>query len=494
VSPATTAAAAGYALAGHFARIPRWRGRCNAPAGMKRSPHESPRSPAAAVALLSALALAAAAPARAQDAGSAAPLLDVADAVDAAQRNNHAIAGTALEIDRADERAAALRTRRLPALKLDAFAGRQLNSLDFDVPAGSLGSFPPLGPIPPTSSTVTKDADWFAVGSASVGQPLTQQYRIGLGLQALRLERKVAGEELRHEKQRVAAEVRTTYFQISATEAGVLALRALIRAIEDVDAVTTRYREEDIVLRSEALEVKARLARERQRLVAAENSLATLREHLNQLMGRDVATPFRVIPPAQLASRSGGITLEAAREQARAARPEVRKAALHIQQAETAKRLARADWIPDVTLAASYARAANSGALPDQVSTVGILFSWEPWDWGRRNREASERALAIRQAREAQQETSHGIEVEVGQRWRELQDATLRLDATVVAEQAAQAYLDDTRNRYREDARMLHDVLEAEARMSRARHDHTDALAGYWSAAAELERTIGHEN
>ena len=56
------------------------------------------------------------------------------------------------------------------------------------------------------------------------------------------------------------------------------------------------------------------------------------------------------------------------------------------------------------------------------------------------------------------------------------------------------AYLGDLRNKYREDATLLQDVLTAEARLSAARHDFTDAVASYWSATAELERTIGDEN
>jgi outer membrane protein TolC len=430
-------------------------------------------------------------PARGQDAPVPAPLLPLEDAIEAARRHNHQLAISALDVDRAEERRAAFRTRRLPSFHLDGFGGRQLNDLELKVPAGSLGT---LGAFPPTVGSLSVPADWFGVGMASVGQPLTQQYRIGLGLESLRLDREVASEDVRRERQRLDAEVRTTYSQLSANETAVLALRALIRAIEEVDDLTTRYRAEEIVLRSEALEVKARLARERQRLAATESGLATQREHLNQLMGRDVATPFRVSAPSELASRASALSLETAREQARAARPEIRKASLHTAQAETARRLVRAEWIPDLTLTASYARATSSGPFPKESSTVGLMFSWEPFEWGRRGREASERSLAIQQARDAQVETAQQIEVEVGQRWRAVQDAALQLEATRASQEAAQAYLDDTRNRYREDAKKLFDVLESEARLSRARSDFTDALAGYWTATAELERAIGHES
>jgi len=329
---------------------------------------------------------------------------------------------------------------------------------------------------------------------ASASQPLTQQYRIGLGLEVLRLDRQVAEEDVRRERQRVAAEVRATYYQLSAQEAGVAALRDLVRSVEELDAVTTRYRAEEVVLRSDALEVGARLARERQRLAAAESAVATQREHLNQLMGRDVGTPLRVARPEELSPRAAGISLEGARARARGSRADIRTAALRVEQADTARRIAHAGWIPDVSLTASYARLVNTKVLPDEVASVGLVFSWEPFDWGRKSHEAAERKLQMEQARQGREETEQQVEVEVGLRWRAVKDAAALVDATRLEEQASTASLDIDRNRYRENATILRDVLRTEARLSNARHDYTDALAGYWSAAAALERAIGDEN
>ena len=46
------------------------------------------------------------------------------------------------------------------------------------------------------------------------------------------------------------------------------------------------------MLRADALEVDARLAKADYDLSVAENGLATQREHLNQLLGRNLTTPF----------------------------------------------------------------------------------------------------------------------------------------------------------------------------------------------------------
>ena len=111
--------------------------------------------------------------------------------------------------------------------------------------------------------------------------------------------------------------------------------------------------------------------------------MATQREALNQLLGRDVATPFRVdFIPEQDAS---DLTLDSARQEALANRPENRQARLKEKQAEYDRRLAKAEYIPDLSLSVRYQGISNVQVLPQNVATAGFLLTWEPFDWGRRH-------------------------------------------------------------------------------------------------------------
>ncbi|BDG09120.1 TolC family protein [Anaeromyxobacter paludicola] len=445
-------------------------------------------------ALLAAALLAAGLPGAPRAAAPEPPLLGLDEAVAAALARNHLLAGAALEVEKQEDRADALRTRRLPALRLDLLASRLLEPLDFTFPAGTFGTFPGVGPFPPLESRVRTEPQLTTVALVTASQPLTQQYRIGLGLRALELGRDLAREQLRGERQRIRAEVRATYYRLSATQAAVAALSDLVRALEELDQQTGRYLAEEVVLRGDALEVKARLARERWRLSSAESGLATQRERLDQLLGRDLGARFRVEDPSALRSPAAELGLEEARARARARRPELRRAALQRAQAETGLRLSRADWIPDVTLSAHYARLVDFHFLPDHVADVGLLLSWEPFDWGRRGKEASAAGRAEAQAEAALAEAESQVGLEVGARWRALRDATGLLEATRLSVAAARESLATTMNRYREDAKVLRDVLEAEARLSGARHDEVDAIAGRWAAAADLERALGDDD
>ena len=92
-----------------------------------------------------------------------------------------------------------------------------------------------------------------------------------------------------------------------------------MRTLEEAQRVTAQYSLQQIVLRADALEVDARLAKTRHQLSVAENGLTTQREHLNQLLGRDLTTPFRVETMPEDAATA--LTLDAARQRAAESRP-----------------------------------------------------------------------------------------------------------------------------------------------------------------------------
>src|SRR5262249_45372260 len=138
----------------------------------------------AVAALLSAPISAAADPDR-----PGAPLLTLQDAVEIAHRNNHLLASTARVVSQAGEPESALQARRFHALHLDAFGGH-VSSSDISIPPGTL-----VGGVPQGNS-INPGSAWIGAGLASVSQPLTQQYKIGLGVDIVRFDRDVAVEDL----------------------------------------------------------------------------------------------------------------------------------------------------------------------------------------------------------------------------------------------------------------------------------------------------------
>src|SRR5581483_38557 len=177
----------------------------------------------------------------------------------------------ALEAQKFDLRVSTANTRRLPQFQLGVLGGELMHSFDFTFPAGAFGTYAGVGPIPSTESKIRNPARFATYVTGAFDQPLTQQYKIGLGIHMTKIGRQIAKEEVRAERQKIAAEVRNAYFEIVATQAGVDAARLAVTALEEAQRTTARYRLQETVLKADALEVDARLAKSRYELAVAEN-------------------------------------------------------------------------------------------------------------------------------------------------------------------------------------------------------------------------------
>jgi outer membrane protein len=422
---------------------------------------------------------------------SDAPVLMLDEAVNLALQHNWNVKNSVLEVQKQDFEVSTARSRRKPQFQFTMLGGELLHSFDFTIPQGSLGTYANTGPIPTTNAKIHTPAVFTTYLTGSIDQPLTQQYKIGLGIRATELGRDIVREEVRSERQKIAAEVRTAYFNLFAIQANVDAAREAVKTFEETQRVTVQYVSEKTVLRGDALEVDARLAKARYELSVAENGLATQREALNQLLGRDVATPFRAeFVPEQDTS---DLTLGAARQEALANRPECRQSHLKEKQAEYDRRLAKAEYIPDLSLSLRYQGINNVQVLPQNVTTAGFYLTWEPFDWGRRHNKVVEAAKTVEQARNGIQETESKLVVEVGAKYRRWHEASLLLKASRTAHEAATEQLRVTGNKYKEHAALLRDLLQAQTQNSESNFQYQQALSSYWSSFAELRKAMGEE-
>ena len=177
------------------------------------------------------------------------PLLTLDEALSLALDNNRQVKISALEAQKAEHQVNIVRSRRLPQFHVDALAGSLLQPFDFTFPAGSFGTYPGTGPIPSTDAKITTEAQFTSSVTAAVDQPLSQLYELNLGVKATELGREIAREGLRAERQKVAAQVRSAYFDLVASQAAVDALRETVKTLTEAQRVTAQYEAQQTVLR-----------------------------------------------------------------------------------------------------------------------------------------------------------------------------------------------------------------------------------------------------
>src|SRR5262249_55007288 len=76
-----------------------------------------------------------------------APVLTLDDAVALALKETRQVKSAGLNINRAREKTAALKTNRLPKFSAYMLGGEALRPISFTIPQGALGVYPATGPI-----------------------------------------------------------------------------------------------------------------------------------------------------------------------------------------------------------------------------------------------------------------------------------------------------------------------------------------------------------
>lgn len=419
-----------------------------------------------------------------------AEVLGLEQAVALALENNRSIRSAVLQVERSDERVGAARAERLPDLSVQVLAGRTVTPIRLTVPGGAFGDFPATGPIPAEDTVVEAPRATSAFVSATVAQPISQLYKIGLGVRLNELSREIDREKLRAERAAVASEVKRLYYALVQNQSAFQAAEEQVWTYRELDRVVGEHVAREAALPSDHLDVKAQLAAQEYKALSLRNALATQKEQMNDLLGRELGHDFALspIPEASLEE----IDMQAAVGLALDRRPDLKQARLQVDQADADRRLKKAEYIPDLSLAFTYLSFANVQLLPRNVAQVGLQLKWQPFDVGR-GRELAEKTLQLERARIGVREAEYRVRIDVANRFRKLQEARLLLEAGRLARESAREKLRVARERYATEAALLKDVLQAQATLGDASAQYDQALLTFWTARADLEKALGED-
>ncbi|MBI2875277.1 MAG: TolC family protein [Candidatus Tectomicrobia bacterium] len=419
------------------------------------------------------------------------PVLTLEQAIALALQHNRLVQNAVFEVEKVADQRAAARTRRLPSLNFSLLESQLITSVDFEFKRGAFGTFPTTGPIPPHDATIRTPRRLNTLVTGSAVQPISQLYRIGLGLQQLEAGQQIAQERLRLQRQSVANEVKRAYYGLLQTQSALEAAEEALQFYQELDRTVGEQVAQQQVLLFESLDVKPRLARAEYEIFTLRNALTSQKEQLNDFLGRDLRTHFQVgLVPT---STPLEVDLEAACARALQQRPELKEARLRVRQAEYDLRIKRSEYLPDISLAFNYVSSYQVEVLPQNVASVGLMVRWELFDWGRKRRELSEKGRAIQQANNEVDRAESLIVLDVNHRFRKLQESRELLRIGQLAQQAARERVRVTRNRYTLQAALSQDLLQAQASLAEANHQARQSLLSLWMARADFEKALGEE-
>src|SRR5215813_83089 len=425
---------------------------------------------------------------RAQSPAASTESLTLDQAIELALRDNHAIKIAQFEVAKAEEDVSVAKTSRLPSLHLHTLFSENLVKNDIRVPNPAANQFPGLGPF----FLLTDQRKLSTVFATTAVEPLSQQYRIGLHIKLERLSHEMAQAKLRQQQNETIDEVKNTYYAILQTKSALGSVEEAVKSYQELDKVTGDYVVQQVALKADYLVVQTRLAQAQYEQLDLSSRLATQKEQLNSLLGREVVYEFEVTDASAFIPINADLT--AARKVALAHRPELQQARLTVEQANLARRIKKSEYIPDVSAAFAYLMPRNfPSVVPREFANVGVTVSWEFFDWGRKKHELAEIDSTIEQAKNGLKETEDQVLVEVGDKLRKLQLTSQALRVAKLAEDSAKENLRVSTGQYKFQAVMFSDVLKSQASLAEATNQYQRALLTFWTAKAEFEKALGED-
>jgi outer membrane protein len=422
---------------------------------------------------------------------SSGEVLKLDEALSIARSNNRALKQSGLEIGKQTEALSEAKTQIYPRFDATVLAAQLLAPLNFTINTGQFGSFPGTGPIPGSNTNLHTPARPIAIASVTATQPLTQLFRIHLFVSEQRLKVDAARLSFDEDDQKLTEEVRQVYYEVLQSQSQHESQESMVKYLKELQQLTERRFEQQAALEADKLSVKAELAKAVYQLTTIEDTLADRKESLNHLLGRNLQTEYSVESlPATLPEEED---LTAARAVALGHRPELKQAANRMSQAKLATKIERTHYIPDIAVQASYVSPANINFLPQNIGSVGALFTWEPWDWGRKHHNVQQDVLAEKQAALSLEDTREQILLDVDSHFRHLQEVRARL-AVIEAERDVEK--EKSRNQeevYSQQSALLSDLLKQQSSLADAENDYRQAVLEYWSTRADFQKTLGEE-
>jgi outer membrane protein TolC len=426
---------------------------------------------------------------RAQD--EPAKPLTLEEAVSLARLHNRELKQAGLEIHKQQEAFSEAKTQLYPRFDTYFLASELLTPLDFTIKSGTFGSFPATGPIPAKDSQIHTPARPVAIASVTATQPLTQLLRIDLSIKQQKLGVELSQQSYFMREQDLVNEVRRGYYAILQSQSEIESQRALLAYLEELQQLTGRRLQQQAVLKADSLHIAAQRSKASYQLTVNQDALADQKEALNRLLGRDLQTEFAVETlSASLAEES---SLQQARAFAIEKRAEIKAETIKKEKAALDTRIEKTRYIPDISIQANYLTAPNISFLPQNLGAVGVLLTWQPWDWGQKRHNIAQKVDAEKQAQLSIDSVKDQVLQEVDSTFRRLREARELLMAAQAARDAENEKLRNEMDAYSNQTILLSALLQQQSSVANAEDQYRQGLVAFWKARADFERALGEE-
>ena len=288
----------------------------------------------------------------------------------------------------------------------------------------------------------------------------------------------------------------TVEFDVVAAYLNVLLARAFQRiqvdAVRQAEAIledTVARSTGGVALREDVLRAQVQLSESREALVLAREAEFDTLARLNNVMGRNAATPLAV-SDLELRPPLRG-TLADLLGQAAAVRPEVGLARETVAAAQEGSQAARGEFLPRIFVRAVAGHAEGRNVITGWQEGAGLHVEVPLFAGGRHSGELHSAEADVEAALADAQSILDAISLEVNLAYRGMVAANERIDLSRTAVVQAEENLRLVGVRYRNGNATPTDIVDSEAALTRSQQRFSSATYTYLAALARLDYAVG---
>ncbi len=344
------------------------------------------------------------------DSAPAARNITLPEAVQLALRHNHVVRIAGFQVEEKQHAKEGARSSYFPTLRND-ISVRHLTDTEFiAIQAGSLGS-PANTPIPGRTVVLNQGAKTSVTSGTQLTQPLTQYFKFKPQNDIARAELNATRDQARQTGNDVALKVHQIYYQLLIAQLHWSAIRARIKAADDLQTERVQQVKFGSVLPEDLIESRALYLQAKQELLSTELRIPDLTIALNDAIGLPLKTQLSLdpnIPPAQSTCR-----LDECIQVAMDSHPEVLEAMHEVDKASAGVRLSKAEYVPDITAFARYSYQNSVPFLARNFGSFGVHVGYDLFDGGKKRSTLREREAQLAQAKENLARVKDEVELRV---------------------------------------------------------------------------------
>jgi outer membrane protein len=332
----------------------------------------------------------------------------------------------------------------------------------------------------------------------SMFQPVFTGFRLDAGAEIASYNEMASIEDLKKEYASMTVDIKTAYWSYYKGKEQLKILEENIQQSKAHLADLESFQKNGLATLNDVLKLKVQISNLEYMKLDAETNINFAIVSLNTLLGLPLDTEIELLDKP----KSMTLSIESLKnlvEIANENRYELKSMDLRYKASNSALKMSKAGWYPQISLAGNYTFAQPNPRLqPSQERFYGtwdvsVQLSYDLWNWNLTSIQSGQAEANMMQSKYALDQIYDGIKLEVTQNYYNIMKSKEKIEVAKIGIDQAEENLRVTNQRFKNGVSINSDLIDAETAWLSSKINFTSAVVDYEIAIAKLEKALGKD-